>query len=1488
MEGGRELNTHLFMKKYLIMIMSLILVCGTSILSMNDLYALSLTMNARNYLKGVTNKKGAKLNDGSVLDESTYDGYTVLMSMKGQFFYCLQHGKQVSTHTKYSSEDAETLIKKASKNKKLTVKEKELLISRVLSLAPVKFNSDFSTDDPTPVKGNSYQWLAAQIIVWEIMAGERDEDGNRVAVKKGITATRNAFTWSDKAVKKKVMNYYNTYSDQLISWGKIPSFTAETKKDAKSYALKADTKALSLNLTDTNNVLTDFSFKGSNLTFTKKDNVLTVKASKVFTSTVTVEATNELESKKKQLICVDGGEEYQIGAVTGKTEATTPNAFFKVNVSLGNIDLVKTDSKGGVLPDAEFDVTGPVSYKKHVVVDDKGEIHLTNLVAGTYTFTETKAPEGYLVVEPFKLNVTNKKTTKKTVVDEEPTGSIVVMKEDSEGHCQGEASLKDAIYSVRNSDGEEVATLTTDEKGHASIDNLPLGDYTVQETKAPDGYLIDPEVYNVSLSYGGQTQKVISQTITSKEDVKMGRIKVIKQNTSHHKVTYKPAAFGIYADVDMYIGDVLYKKGQLIETIKTVDGECISLPLPYGHYIVREVDAPDGFLVNVKDEEVALLEDGAEDEVTFINEEKRGSITITKSLSRTVTGMTGDATVKGASYALYATEDIIDPATGEVIYEKGKEVSVKETDEKGVVTWSDLYLGHYEVKETKASEGCLLDTDSYPFILKEEKPDQKETISLSKKVKEDVKQRTILIKKLAVFDDGLMTHLKGLNGAGFEIKLKSDVQKLGYEKALLYDSVKTVSKDNEDGYAITRALPYGTYIIRETITPEGYEPISDHEFKVTKDNVLTEGESQTLELKNNRISGYAAIVKIDAETGKTVSLHGAKFKIKDSKTGEYISQKVGSKTYDTFITNSLDRILPDAGYLNTLDQLGMVVTPLKLEYGTYEVEEVEAPLHYTLAKKSVAFTVDEKTPVNDHGDKLISVTFKDSRIKGCLELTKTIEKTEADTSFIDHQDYNDIQFTLKADEDIEDPADGEVIYKKGDEVGHYILDKSGHLTVDDLYLGHYSLEETTTKPGLSSLSNKISFVITDTNSNLPRVIKELSITNIPTQVSFSKTSITSEGELEGALLRLEDSEGNVVDEWTSTDKPHVIEGLSKGQTYHLHEEAAPNGYMKASDVIFKVEDTGEIQKFNMVDKLVSISKTDVTGTKELEGAKLTVTDSEGNTVDSWTSTAETHYVNGLTEGDTYTLTEETSPNGYVCAESITFTAGESDHIVMKDKQVTISKTDITNGKELEGAKLVVKDEEGNVVDEWVSEKEKHYVNSLVEGKTYTLTEVTAPYGYDIAETITFTVTNDKVNQHIDMKDAPILTTIHILKKDKHAKKLITNNNFSFGLYKDEKCKELIKEVKGDKNGKATFNKLPYGIYYIKETKEPKGYKISKEVLHIIIDERSDRTLTYDYYDEKTPIIITKTGDHTIILPYIIMALASLLALILYRKKVLED
>ena len=302
-------------------------------------------------------------------------------------------------------------------------------------------------------------------------------------------------------------------------------------------------------------------------------------------------------------------------------------------------------------------------------------------------------------------------------------------------------------------------------------------------------------------------------------------------------------------------------------------------------------------------------------------------------------------------------------------------------------------------------------------------------------------------------------------------------------------------------------------------------------------------------------------------------------------------------------------------------------------------------------------------------------------------------------------------------------------------------------------------------------------------------VLESTCTDKPTEMWVSKRDLTNDEELPGATLTIKDADGNIVESWVSTDTPHRVMGLHLGDAYTLTETRPADGYALADEISFrllqKVDEDGdnlqEAEVYHLTTKnflfwtwddwkllddatvimrdntiKVEISKKDLTTMEELPGAELTITDKDGKEIERWVSSDKPHYIEKMPAGE-YTLTEVKAPDGYAFAESVPFTVlptGEVQRFEMRDDviKVEISKVDLTTMEELPGAELTITDKDGEEIDRWVSSDKPHYIEKLPAGE-YTLTEITAPDGYDIAESIRFTVLPTGEVQTVVMKDA---------------------------------------------------------------------------------------------------------------------------------------
>ena len=1039
------------------------------------------------------------------------------------------------------------------------------------------------------------------------------------------------------------------------------------------------------------------------------------------------------------LIVHNGNSKQQhIGAwiTTDPLESTCLNADFKAVV--GSLKLRKTDKGGKLLDGAVFHVSGN-SYDKDVTVAN-GEITVTELPIGEYTITEKTAPNGYLVnVAPFKATVSAGQTAETTITDEAPTGKISIRKSDSKGNVQGEASLEGAEYTIYGADGQEVGKITTDKDGNGSIENLVLGTYTVKETKAPEAYDLDWNTYTVELTYKDQNTAIILGNVDSKENVKTGKIEIKKTDTEGNPL--KSGEFGIYANADMYIGDTLYKKGQLVVSIKTDDsGVARSDDLPYGSYYVKEISAPTqeagnshNFVLSDDTQYVKINGKNKTDTVTFVDKKVTASKT-------TITG----------------TDEI-----------KGAVMTVTDNDGKVIDTWTSdgnphsikgLHEGwEYTLTETTAPKGYVK-AESIKFTVSTDKKDQ-----------------TLVMK-----DKQFTASKKDVSGKNYVEGAKLEVRD---DQNRVVDSWTSTKEDH-----YVSGLEEGkTYRLVEAEAPKGYVKADDIFFTVSN-----EKKNESVIMKDSKIT----VSKTDI-TG-TKEIKGAVLTVTDN----------DGKVIDTW----------------TSDGNPHAISGLH-EGWEYTLTETTAPKGYVKAE---------------------SIKFKAESGKDQILVMK------------------DGQFTAKkTDVSVKNHVEGaklEVRDEKNNVVDSWTTTKEDHY-ISVLEEGKtYRLVEAEAPKGYVKASD-VSFTVTADMESATVVMKDAKIT-------AKKTDISGTKEIEDAKMTVKDEAGKTVDTWTSGKEEHYVSGLEEGKKYTLIEETAPDGYVKAESIEFTVSKEKKNEAYIMKDKQVSVTKTDITGTQEVPGATLTVKDEDGNTVDTWVSGDKEHYVSGLEEGKTYTLIEETAPEGYVRAEEITFTVTNEkvdQEVNMFDAQVKVTKTDALTGDAVKGAEFTVFDKDGNIVDKWITDGTAHAVSGLDAGKEYIIKETKTPEGYMTAPDRTLVVSGEQ-NMDVEIKEQPVLTDIEVQKVDAQTKKVIRSKDFEFTMYSDADCKNAITTVSADKNaGTATFKNLRYGTYYIKETKAPTGYLLSKEVKKVVIDDNLEnvgKTYSFIYQDTPMPTTGVKTGDGT--------------------------
>ena len=784
--------------------------------------------------------------------------------------------------------------------------------------------------------------------------------------------------------------------------------------------------------------------------------------------------------------------------------------------------------------------------------------------------------------------------------------------------------------------------------------------------------------------------------------------------------------------------------------------------LPAGRYTIRETRAPQGYLGTDRTHSFEIKE-GKTTEVclnVFANAVIRGGFLLQKHDLDTGVRPQGNTDLKISFRVISDNENCV--RVNGRLYKKGEVVLSGVTNEKGVYRSREdlLPYGSYTLEETVPPHGY---TSAGRTSVRFKIENDREIVSLTHgEIANVVQKGSVRLHKTLSGTEGT-NWTEDEQGAVFGIVKTAYARKHGsvrdalayqydvpvekimnrqwlYENLFaLSDIADTTNKDGADmqrmtgyEYAVIRtdktgmartgekALAFGSYTVAQLASGNDEIAVGNNPIRIEIDG---DGKEIGLQAANVARKYRLRLLKKDDKTGKDIVFESATFRLTQVKDRDgkpmtkTVKQKVGSRIYDRFRTASehgAEGLKPGTFYAAQEDG-GSVTLPLALDAGTYRIDETEVPPGYqkidAVYVKVGASTI---TQTDEDDEPYVTVTLKDPRRTAEFALHKKIEEVNADTDLLPKDILEQIEFTLAADEDIQDPSDGSILVHKGDpacdiygrKVGVFHLDKNGDAVVRELPLGMYSLQETYVPEGLVRNDEVIKVDLCGKKGEPLVAHFDLELTNKPTRIELSKKDVSGDEELPGARITIIDAEtGKVVDRYVSGTKPHCIKGLKRDHDYIMREEMTPGDglYVKAEDIVFRVDENGKVDRVNMRNAMTKVRKCDEMGLN-VAGAELAVYDESGSIVDRWISDGTgAHTVKGLIAGHTYTLTELKVPAGYVKFEDIVFTA-DGDH----DQEIkVVNTTEGVEKKDEKGvpvvdAQLEVKDEAGNVIDRWVT------------------------------------------------------------------------------------------------------------------------------------------------------------------------------------------
>lgn len=1217
-----------------------------------------------------------------------------------------------------------------------------------------------------------------------------------------------------------------------------------------------------------------------------------------YTVTETQAPTGYVITNKDTNVTINQNKEYPISVTNGVVHA--------------QLKLIKLDTETNKpLAGATIVVKKGDQIIAKKTTDSTGMINISDVEFGKYTVQETDAPEGYVLTDtPVEFSVTKDgEIIKVPIPNTKKKGNITIIKKDDENN-----PVEGAEFVIKDSDGKVLHTVKTDKAGVASGGDLPWGTYTVEETKAPNGYLKDSKPQTARIWFG------IPQTLNFTDTRIKAKLEVIKQDSKTSE-KLEGAQFRIQGPNGFNKVATTDKQGKVNLT-----------GLYVGDYTVTEIKAPDGYNLNSTVRNFTVSENNKLYSLTVTNIKHSENLSIIKK----------DQEGKPVPNVTFEIRHKSDNSL----------VQTVTTNSSGIANINDIAFGSYVVKETKVPDGYLMDAKPQDLVVGMNKVNDMNFVNTKiygniKIVKTDEETKVKLpntkfqisgpngyFKETTTDSNGeinlnklpygeyTITEITApndyiLDNTPIKVKITENGKTYTVAKTnRLMDSNLLITKVDDKGNKLSnvkfqlvnksnnavvkegvtdnngslefKELRRGNYVLKEVEIPKGYiNPNPNVDINITKHETINKT------IVNTKIRGSIKIMKIDEETHDPLA--GAKFRI--SQNGKLIKDV-------TTDTNGLAQV--DA-----------------LEFGEYEVQEIEAPKDYNINNTKTKINITENGKVysvnasnrlkdcsitinkkNEVGNNLAGVKFqlldkttnkvlqeKETDINGVLRFdgvrrgfyvvkeldapkghVKTTDTTDvvidrrADVSktVINNRIKGNVKIT-KLDEETKQPLAGAKfeISQGGKQLTTVITNDKGEATVSDLIYGEYDVKEieapkdymlNSTPQKLNIAENGKTYTLTFNDRLKDCSITVNKVNEIGTKLANVKFNLVNKADNKVVKQGVTNNEGKL-----------VFTDLRRGN-YTVTETEIPVGHVNANttkDVSITKYENPEVTIVNTRTRgNIKVTKLDEETNKPLAGAQFELW-RDGSLITTITSDDKGIAIaNNILYGK-YTVKEVTPPENYELnktPQEVNLTDNGKTYELtfknrMKDCSIFINKVNEV-GNKLKDAKFKLSTKDGKELQTLTTDGNGHLEFKGLRRGDYIVTELVAPEGHVI----------DQVNYPVSITkfESPTLTVINtrirgnlnIIKIDAETKKTLSNAKF-----KIVQGSTTVKEVTTDSNGKATAPNLLYGMYAVQEVIPPQDYELNNELKSVNISENGkDYTLTFENRMKDCSITVNKENE----------------------------